>query len=89
LAAPPQTPLVQLSAVVQRLLSSQLVPFAAIGFEQAPLTVSQTPAAWQVSVAAQMWGEPWVQIPARHWSPVVQALPSLQEEPSTLMGVVH
>jgi hypothetical protein len=36
----------QLSPVVQALLSVQLVPFVAIGFEQKPVPVSQTPATW-------------------------------------------
>ena len=42
-----QAPAWQLSPVVQALLSLQGVPFAADGFEHAPVAGSQVPAVWQ------------------------------------------
>jgi hypothetical protein len=43
---PTQLPLWQVSGVVQVLASLQVVPFAAIGFEQTPDPGLQTPATW-------------------------------------------
>jgi hypothetical protein len=45
-AAPAQVPFVQMSLVVQRLLSLHSVPFAAFGFEHTPVDVLHTPATW-------------------------------------------
>ena len=45
-AGPPQTPLVQVSGVVQALPSSQVVPFALAGFEHTPVAGLQAPAVW-------------------------------------------
>ena len=70
-----------MSPVVQALLSEQVAPFGAAGFEQVPSVGLQTPAMWHWSVAAQVVVEPPVQTPAWQLSPVVQALPSLQVVP--------
>jgi hypothetical protein len=45
-SVPAQTPPVQTSLVVLGLPSLQVVPSAALGFEQKPVPVSQTPATW-------------------------------------------
>lgn len=81
-----QVPAWQTSPLVQALLSEQVVPFGADGFEQLPSTVLQTPAMWHWSVAPQVFGEPPVQTPARQLSTVVQALPSLHVVPSGAEG---
>src|SRR5205823_1283625 len=49
-----------------------------------PLTASQVPALWHWSEAVQVTGVPAVQAPCWQVSPWVQALPSLQAEPSAL-----
>jgi len=49
---------------VQALLSVQLVPLAAAGFEQVPETVSQVPATWHESKAVQVLVVPPEQRPA-------------------------
>jgi hypothetical protein len=46
LAAPPQVPFVQTSAVVQTLPSLQRLPFGAGGFEQTPVCALQVPTMW-------------------------------------------
>lgn len=76
-----QAPAWQTSPLVQALLSEQVVPFGAAGFEQVPLAGSQTPATWHVSDAAQTLGALPVQAPAWQVSVWVQALPSLQVVP--------
>jgi hypothetical protein len=80
---PAQTPAVQTSPSVQRLLSLQAVPSAAgVWAEQTPVAGKQVPATWQASVATgQVTGLPPTQAPAWQVSAVVQALPSLQEVP--------
>jgi len=59
-----QVPDWQLSPVVQALLSLQLVPLVAAGFEQVPETVSQVPATWHESKAVQVLFVPPEQTPA-------------------------
>src|SRR5262245_23997370 len=86
-AVPPvHAPAWQASPVVQALPSLQVVPFAAFGFEQTPVVVSQTPATWHWSDAVQAFAVPPVHAPAWQDSPVVQALPSLQVVPFAAFG---
>ncbi len=59
-----QVPDWQLSPVVQALLSVQLVPLAAAGFEQVPEAASQVPATWHESKAVQVLVVPPEQTPA-------------------------
>src|SRR5437773_2458170 len=77
-SAPVHAPAWQVSMRVQALPSLQAVPLTAGGFEQAPVAVSQTPATWQASSAAQVTGVDPTQTPAWQRSVRVQALPSLQ-----------
>ena len=76
-APPVHTPPWHFSPVVQAFESSQVVPFGCVGFEQ-PVNGLQVPARWHWSSAVQVTVVP-VHTPARHWSPVVQALLSLQD----------
>src|SRR2546427_12450108 len=62
-------------------------PSVLCGVEQVPLAGSQTPATWHWSSALQTTGFAPVQVPAWQVSVWVQALPSLQAVPSTLVGV--
>lgn len=59
-----QLPDLQLSPVVQALLSVQVVPSFAAGFEQLPVAESQVPATWHESEAVQVLGVPPEQTPA-------------------------
>jgi hypothetical protein len=86
-AGPPtQTPFWQVSFVVQALPSSQAVPFALAGLEQAPVLGSHVPASWHWSWAVQTTGVP-TQTPFWQVSFVVQALPSWQAVPSGAAGL--
>src|SRR5215831_5902036 len=76
----------QVSPVVQALLSLQVVPFGAAGFEQMPVAGAHVPATWHWSDAVQTVAVPPVQAPAWQASPVVQALPSLQAVPLAAFG---
>src|SRR5215831_15042575 len=76
----------QASPVVQALLSLQVVPFGAAGFEQTPVVGAQVPATWHWSEAVQTLAVPPVQTPAWQASPVVQALPSLHVVPLVAFG---
>lgn len=76
-----QVPALQLSPVVQALLSEQVVPSAAAGFEQVPEVWSQVPATWHESEAVQVLTVPPEQAPAWQDSPVVHASRSLQGDP--------
>jgi len=87
--APVQVPARQVSVLVHRLLSLQTVPSFLAGFEHVPLVESQLPAVWHWSLAVQVTGLAPVQVPAWHVSLCVQALPSLQPEPSFLVGFEH
>ena len=51
---PPQVPFVHVVPFVHALLSLQVVPLAAFGFEQTPVFASHTPATWHVSSAVQV-----------------------------------
>lgn len=81
-----QAPAWQVSVVVQALLSVQVVPFAAFGFEQTPVAGAQTPTTWHESSAVQTFAVPPVQVPAWQASPVVHALPSVQVAPLGAVG---
>ena len=71
-----------MSLDVQALPSLHDAPLEAVGFEQAPVVGSQTPAVWHWSVTLHTRGVPAVHTPLRQMSPVVHALPSLQTTPS-------
>jgi hypothetical protein len=60
---PVHVPFWQASLCVHALPSLQLVPFAATGFEQAPLLGSQVPALWHGSLAVHVTGLDPVQVP--------------------------
>jgi len=61
---PVQSPAWQVSVCVQAFPSLQSVPLAAVGFEHAPVEVSQVPATWHWSEAVQVFGLAPVQVPA-------------------------
>lgn len=61
---PVQTPVWQLSTIVQRLPSLHVTPFVFAGFEQVPVTVSQMPALWHWSDAEHVVLVPPVHVPA-------------------------
>src|SRR5437762_2032451 len=86
-AVPPQTPAAQVSFTVQKRPSSQVVPSAWFGLEQAPFAGLQTPATWHWSRAVQMTGLAPMQLPAWQVSVCVQASPSEQALPSALSGL--
>jgi hypothetical protein len=86
---PTQAPLSQASVCVQPLPSSHAVPFAAIGFEHAPVDGSQVPATWQASCAAHVTGLLPSQLPLWQVSVCVQASPSLHEVPFAAIGFEH
>lgn len=86
-AFPAQTPLWQRSFVVHRLPSLQTMPFVALGLEQTPVALLQTPTEWHWSDAMHMTGLLPTQVPDWHVSVCVQALPSLQGAPSTAFGL--
>jgi hypothetical protein len=67
--------------------SLHVVPSLAAGFEQRPVPVSQVPATWHWSMAAQTTAVPPAQAPAWQVSATVQALPSVQPEPSAFDGL--
>jgi hypothetical protein len=84
-SAPLQVPARQVSERVQALPSSQAEPSGLIApVEQVPVAGLQTPSAWHWSPEAQATGFAPVQLPAWQVSERVQALPSLQAEPSGL-----
>jgi hypothetical protein len=61
--APLQTPAWQVSVWVQELPSLHAVPFAAVGFVQAPVLGLHVPATWHWSCAVQVTGFEPVQAP--------------------------
>jgi phosphoglycerate dehydrogenase-like enzyme len=77
------------SPCVHALPSLHVVPFVAVGFEQAPVLVLHVPGTWHWSLAAHVTGFDPVQIPAWHASLCVHALPSLQVVPSEALGLEH
>jgi hypothetical protein len=74
---------------VQAFPSLQVVPFAAPGFEHAPVAVLQVPATWHWSDAVHVTGFEPTQVPAWQVSLWVQALASLQVVPLVAMGLEH
>ena len=75
----PQTPdELQVSPVVQALLSLQLDPVLAVPVAQTPVVELQMPTLWHWSTAVQMTGLEPVQVPLWHVSLWVQALLSSQ-----------
>jgi len=84
---PVQTPDWQESTVVQALPSLQVVPFAAGGFEQAPLLELHMPAVWHWSLAWHTMGLAPTQVPLLQVSSWVHMFPSLHEVPSA--GIWH
>jgi hypothetical protein len=84
-----QLPAWQVSFFVQALPSLHVVPFAAAGFEHAPLVGSQVPTTWHWSDAVQVTGLPPTQLPPWHVSVNVQALPSLHVVPFEAVGFEH
>jgi len=87
-AVPAHVPSVQVSLVVQRLPSLQLVPAGATGLEHWPLAGSQVPATWHGSLAEQVTAVP-AHVPSVQVSLVVQRLPSLQLVPAGATGLEH
>ena len=86
---PAQTPPPQASPDVQALPSSHVDPSADAGFEQTPDAGSQTPASWHESEATHTTGFVPVHTPPWQLSVCVQALPSVQVEPSAFAGLEH
>ena len=84
-----QTPVWHVSLCVQALPSLHAVPFGAFGFEHVPVAGLHVPATWHWSLAVHVTGLEPVQIPARHESVCVQALPSLQAFPFGAFGFEH
>ena len=79
--APRHAPAWQVSNCVQALLSLHMVPLAAFGLLHMPVIVSQVPATWHWSSAAQVTGVPPTHAPAWQASICVQALLSEQAVP--------
>jgi hypothetical protein len=90
-APPLHTPVWQVSPVVQRLLSLQVVPSTATVSAEQPVAGEQVPATWQESEAAgQVIPGPAEQVPRPlQMSFWVQALPSLQVVPLGAFGVLQ
>jgi hypothetical protein len=86
-AVPVQLPLVHWSAVVQRFPSLHAVPFAAGTLVQVPVPGLQLSVV-QGSASSQTTGVP-AQVPATHWSPVVQRVPSVQAVPFATGVLAH
>ena len=84
---PVHAPLWHVSVWVHAFPSLHVVPFAAAGFEHAPVAGLQVPATWHVSSAAQVTGSDPVHAPLWHVSLCVQALPSLQFVPLGASGI--
>ena len=62
---------------------------ALLGLEHIPVTVLQIPASWHWSSTAHTTGLAPVHAPVWQVSVCVQALPSLQDAPSALLGLEH
>jgi hypothetical protein len=84
--APVQVPAWHESVWVHALPSLHAAPFARFGFEQEPLAGLHVPATWHWSSGVHVTGFAPVQVPAWQVSVWVHALPSLQAEPSDLLG---
>jgi len=72
---------------VHALLSLQVVPFAATGFEHAPVVGLHVPATWHWSLAVHVTGFEPAHAPAWQVSVCVHAFPSLQPVPFAAVGV--
>lgn len=72
---------------MQAFPSLQVVPFAAAGFEHAPVVGLHVPAAWHWSLAVQVTGLEPAHTPDWHESTWVHALPSLQLLPFGKAGL--
>jgi len=83
---PVQTPVWHVSVWVHASPSLHDVPFEALGFEQVPVAGSHVPATWHWSLAVHVMGLEPVQVPDRHVSVCVQALPSLHAVPFGALG---
>jgi hypothetical protein len=86
---PVHTPFSHASALVQAFPSLQAAPFAAVGFEQAPVLGLHVPATWHASLATHVTGFDPVQVPFSHASVCVHAFPSLQLVPFAATGFEH
>src|SRR2546428_102620 len=86
---PVHTPVWQVSVCVDELPSVQALPSGLAGFEQVPVAGSQVPASWHSSEAGHALASPPLQAPFWHVSACVQAFPSLQALPSSLVGFEH
>jgi hypothetical protein len=86
---PLHVPFWHASVWVHAFPSLQLVPFAAVGFEQAPVLGLHVPAAWHWSLAVHVTGLEPAQTPAWHESTWVHALPSVQLVPFGSAGLEH
>ena len=75
--------------MVQALLSLQVVPFGAAGFEQTPVVGLQVPATWHWSEAVQVTGVPGAQEPFWQVSAPLQRLPSEQLVPFAAGACEH
>ena len=73
------------SVCVHTLPSLQVTPLGLTGLEQTPVAGAQVPGVWHWSEAVQTFGAPLAHAPARQLSASVQALPSLQVVPSSLL----
>ena len=74
---------------MQALPSLQVVPFAADGFEHAPVLGLHVPAVWHWSSAVHVTGLDPVHVPLSHASVRVHALPSLHVVPFAAVGLEH
>jgi hypothetical protein len=81
-----QVPAWHESVCVHELLSLQLVPFGAVGFEHAPVDGLHVPATWQESDAAHATGFEPAHVPLWHESVCVHELSSLQAVPFGAAG---
>jgi hypothetical protein len=86
---PTHAPPWQLSLCVHAFPSLHAVPFAATGFEHAPVDGLHVPAPWHWSLAARVTGLPPVRVPFSHVSVCVHAFPSLHAVPFAATGFEH
>ena len=86
---PVHVPFWQASVCVHALPSLHVVPFDAVGFEQAPVLGLHVPATWHWSLAVHVTGFEPVHVPLWHVSVCVHALPSLHDVPFAAAGFEH
>src|SRR5207245_2404935 len=77
------------SVCVQALPSLQEAPSGLAGLLQVPVAGLQVPAVWHWSEAVHTTGFVPTQAPAAQVSVCVQGLPSLQDAPSGVAGLLH